>query len=155
MTLILVRTNLLKIEKMGRLFTILNTALRSRLASTGEAFIPGTRIVSRLKASVSKYSCNVQRLHGTPTACPDQNYSTTLGYLWSSSGEKASVSSCNCPVCFSKKSRPSHRCFAGRGQCLSHLLRDAQTQDEAALWSQTVVSRLHQAVRWSVRARAR
>lgn len=114
MTLILVRTNLLKTEKTGWLFIIHNTGLRGSTVSTGEAFLTGTRMFSRLEASVSKHSCNVQRLRGTPTACPHQSYSTALDLLWSSSGEKASARSCNVPVCLSQKSRPAHRSFGAR-----------------------------------------
>jgi len=112
MTLILVRTNLLKIEKMEWLFTIQNTGLCGCLVSTGDAVITSTRIVSRLKVSVAKYSSDVQRLCGTATACLDQNYSTVLGYFRSSSVGKTSLSNCNFPVFFSKRFRPGHRSFA-------------------------------------------
>lgn len=95
----------------------------------------GTRRVSRLKALASKYSCEVQRFCQTPTACLDQNYRKDLGCLWSSSREKASASSSNLHVCFSKKSRFVHCnlavCWDNLFLILTSLLRHAQAQDEA------------------------
>lgn len=76
MTLILVRMNLLKIEKMEWLFTV-HTGLCGSLANTPLALIPGEFPAWRLHSQNNSY--NVCRI---PDACLDQNYSAVLGCLW-------------------------------------------------------------------------